>query len=530
MNAGSLTSSGSENSFFGRNAGNANTIGSNNTIVGSLADVGANNLTFATAIGAGATVGNNNTVVLGRSADTVQVPGALTVTGVTAFAGTLGASIFNAATQYNIGGSRVLSVGVGSSTLAGIGAGASNPTGLNNSFFGVNAGSLTGTGGENSFFGRNAGNANTTGSNNTMIGSLIDVGSPNLTNTTAIGFRAFVGQSNSLVLGSINGVNGSNADTSVGIGTTAPAARFHVIGNSSAATTPVAIFQSAGSQVPLAFRSGGSEVARIRADSQGNLVLATLNGTDKDIHFRAGDDSAGADMFIQSSTGNVGIGTTAPTNRLTVGQSDTVGGPVVGVYGAGLADIIVRDTTDNVSGVFSANGDRLVVGTVTNHEVQFRTNNITRMTISPAGFIGITDFGAAGSAIVCFNNSQEITICGSSIRYKSNVSDFRSGLDLIRRLRPVSFNWKDGGMLDMGLVAEEVAEVEPLLVTHNKKGVIEGVKYDRVGVVLINAVNEQQAQIESQQKQIEQQRIEIDALKVLVCSQNPGAEICRSKK
>ena len=59
---------------------------------------------------------------------------------------------------------------------------------------------------------------------------------------------------------------------------------------------------------------------------------------------------------------------------------------------------------------------------------------------------------------------------------------------------------------------------------------IEGVKYDRVGVVLINAVNQQRAQIESQQKQIEQQRIEIDALKVLVCSQNPGAEICQSKK
>ncbi len=33
---------------------------------------------------------------------------------------------------------------------------------------------------------------------------------------------------------------------------------------------------------------------------------------------------------------------------------------------------------------------------------------------------------------------------------------------MIRKLRPVLFNWKDGGVADMGLVAEEVNEVEPL--------------------------------------------------------------------
>jgi len=92
----------------------------------------------------------------------------------------------------------------------------------------------------------------------------------------------------------------------------------------------------------------------------------------------------------------------------------------------------------------------------------------------------------------------------------------------------------------MGLVAEEVNAIEPLLTTVNEKGEVEGVKYDRVGVVLVNAVNEQQLQIESQQKQneaqqkqideqkalIEKQQTEIEALKELVCSQNPTAKIC----
>ena len=71
----------------------------------------------------------------------------------------------------------------------------------------------------------------------------------------------------------------------------------------------------------------------------------------------------------------------------------------------------------------------------------------------------------------------------------------------MRRLRPVEFNWKESGMPDFGLVAEEVAEVEPLLVTHNKAGEIQGVKYERLGVVLINAVKEQQKLIEQLQRQ-----------------------------
>jgi len=58
-----------------------------------------------------------------------------------------------------------------------------------------------------------------------------------------------------------------------------------------------------------------------------------------------------------------------------------------------------------------------------------------------------------------------------------------------------------------------VEKIEPLLVTHNDKGEVEGVKYDRLSVVLINAVKEQQSQIEAQQKLIERQQQEINALR-----------------
>lgn len=100
--------------------------------------------------------------------------------------------------------------------------------------------------------------------------------------------------------------------------------------------------------------------------------------------------------------------------------------------------------------------------------------------------------------------------CSSSLRYKTAVQPFAAGLELVRRLRPISFTWKSGGMHDLGLAAEEVAQVEPLLVTHNEKGEVEGVKYDRLSAVFINAFKEQQQLLEEQARQIQRLQTQLN--------------------
>ena len=121
-------------------------------------------------------------------------------------------------------------------------------SGNNNSGFGNQVLRSVGTGGFNSGFGANTMRnitsgtnntgmgfeallANTEGNYNTAVGSEADVAANNLSNTTAIGANAQVGASNSMVLGSINGVNGATADVNVGIGTTTPQDKLHVVGN-----------------------------------------------------------------------------------------------------------------------------------------------------------------------------------------------------------------------------------------------------------------------------------------------------------
>ena len=86
--------------------------------------------------------------------------------------------------------------------------------------------------------------------------------------------------------------------------------------------------------------------------------------------------------------------------------------------------------------------------------------------------------------------------------------------------------WKEDHKSEIGLIAEEVEKIEPLLSTYDHKGNLDGVKYTQLTVILINAVKEQQQIIETQQKQIEQQGSEIGALKRIICSIRPGEELC----
>ena len=89
-------------------------------------------------------------------------------------------------------------------------------------------------------------------------------------------------------------------------------------------------------------------------------------------------------------------------------------------------------------------------------------------------------------------------------------------------------------MRDIGLGAEDVEQIEPLLTFRNPKGEIEGVRYDHIGVVLINAIKEQQTQIAAQQDQIKRdemaiknQQQQLNALKKLVCRSHRRARACR---
>ena len=75
------------------------------------------------------------------------------------------------------------------------------------------------------------------------------------------------------------------------------------------------------------------------------------------------------------------------------------------------------------------------------------------------------------------------------------MRDLSGALDKVAKLRGVTFDWKNSGRSDIGLIAEEVAEVVPEVVQIDPEG-LTGVDYARLTALLIGAVNEQQALID----------------------------------
>ena len=150
--------------------------------------------------------------------------------------------------------------------------------------------------------------------------------------------------------------------------------------------------------------------------------------------------------------------------------------------------------------------------------------------ITTFGKITVYELGTGGNVNLCHNAAiKTVATCSSSLRYKTAVDTFTGGLELVRQLRPITFRWKADGMKDVGFAAEEVNTIAPLLTTTNDKGEIEGVKYAQLTTILVNAVNQQQNQIEKQNAQIEAQQLLIDRLKQFVCQQNREAGFCKQE-
>jgi hypothetical protein len=85
----------------------------------------------------------------------------------------------------------------------------------------------------------------------------------------------------------------------------------------------------------------------------------------------------------------------------------------------------------------------------------------------------------------------------SSARYKFNVCDITGSLELVKQLRGVNFNWIKNNEKDVGLIAEEVNTVIPEVVGKDSEGNPSSVDYSKLVAVLINAVKELTARVET---------------------------------
>ncbi|HRG17477.1 MAG TPA: tail fiber domain-containing protein [Flavobacterium lutivivi] len=273
--SGENNTTGLRNTFIGLRAGRANATTSNNTIIGfnsGVSSISSGNSFFGFASGFANTTGGLNTFIGSNSG------GSNTTATLNTFVGAL--------------------------------SGFDNTTGNSNTFLGHQSGVSTTTGGNNTFVGQQTGNANTTGFNNTAIGRNANFGANNLTNATAIGALAQVDLSNSLVLGSVNGVNGATSSVKVGIGITTPQNLLH-------------LHTSTEGQTFLQFTNASTGVTSsdglVIGNNVGTQEAGIVNFEDANMYLESGINGA---QITVGKNGNIGIGafdfTNLPLDKLHV--------------------------------------------------------------------------------------------------------------------------------------------------------------------------------------------------------------------
>jgi len=366
--------------------------------------------------------------------------------------------------------------------------------------------------------GNDSGDAITTGSNNTIIGSL--AGTSAMSDTVLIGAgtteRMRIDSSGNVLIGTTTAGGAGGVSIS---GTGYVQARV-----TSDATAYFDRLSSDGDIVK--FQKDGTTVGSIGVDNGNNLIVegsvalhaglqfgtSTIyprnGGADADgVVSVGGSTSKFKDLHLSGqvntgtvvTTGNVGIGTSSPSDKLSVGLTSDGVGNIANFAASGF-------TTRLNHGSLGANAAHFYTGGATS--LSLGTNSTERMRIDSLGnvLIGTTSNTATGTGLYGYSSSGSygrinfqantdsgtlyrlrfynnagtaigsITTNGSTTSYVTS-SDYRLKTDVqpmtgatatFKLLKPVNFEWiADGTRVD-GFLAHELQEVIPAAATGSK--------------------------------------------------------------
>ena len=120
-----------------------------------------------------------------------------------------------------------------------------------------------------------------------------------------------------------------------------------------------------------------------------------------------------------------------------------------------------------------------------------------------SGIRGVTT-GNANAIPVMIDSDGQLGTMSSSRRFKHEIQPMDKGSEVILQLKPVTFQYRSDNTStpQFGLIAEEVAEVNPDLVVRDKDGQIYTVRYDAVNAMLLNEFLKEHREVQELKKQV----------------------------
>ena len=231
--------------------------------------------------------------------------------------------------------------------------------------------------------------------------------------------------------------------------------------------------------------------------------------------------AVGGWVLVNNNTGNanVAIGSLAAYSNFTGGGNTAVGRGALFDNQSGNYNIAIGFA----AGDRTTGSNNIVIGDI---GVEGESNTIR---IGGGGFTGpqtaafiagISGTAVVGDAVVVDGYGQLGTVA-SSARFKKKIKPMDKTSEAILALKPVSFQYTSDskGTPQFGLIAEEVAKVNPDLVVRNRNDEIYSVRYEAVNAMLLNeflkehrTVQDLKSTVAKQEATIAQQQRGMDAV------------------
>jgi len=254
--------------------------------------------------------------------------------------------------------------------------------------------------------------------------------------------------------------------------------------------------QSTGFKLP----TGAAAAKVLTSDASGVATWQTAAGgapagSTGYIQFNnAGAFGADSGLFWDNTNKRLGIGTTAPGEKLSVN----------GNIGASSFNLLGSTSYRWVPGsswnTFYTPSGYIQLGPANTSYAHIYTDRDSFYFNKGATFVGSV------TASAFYYSSDE--------SLKKNVQKIETPLAKIMKLDGISFNWKENGEKSIGLIAQDVEKIFPELVKTDANSGLKSIQYAQLVSPLIEAVKEQQNMISQQGELIKNQGKEIEELKI----------------
>jgi Chaperone of endosialidase len=208
-------------------------------------------------------------------------------------------------------------------------------------------------------------------------------------------------------------------------------------------------------------------------------------------------------LFNQTGNDNTALGTNALLNN------------------TGSSNIAIGESAGSALTTGKNNIDIGNAGTA-GESAKIRIGNKAHKNIFVAGISGVTVAGGVG---VIVDTSGHLGTVTSSKRYKEAVKPMNDASDELLSLKPVTFRYKkelDPHVIpQFGLVAEDVAKVDPDLVARDEEGKPYSVRYEAMNAMLLNEFLKEHREVEELQATVEEMKEKLQKVSARLKATNP---------